>query len=44
MNQIIPRLPYKYDLTDEQWNLLEPLLVLPEGGRWLFWPTDEGAR
>ena len=27
------RKPYKTDLTDEQWELLQPLLKLPEGGR-----------
>jgi len=26
------RKPYKTDLTDEQWELLQPLLKLPEGG------------
>jgi putative transposase len=33
MNTALARKPYKSDLTDEQWVLLEPLLVLPEGGR-----------
>jgi putative transposase len=27
------RKPYKTDFTDEQWELLHPQLVLPEGGR-----------
>jgi putative transposase len=27
-----PRQPYQTDLTDRQWSLLQPLLVLPEGG------------
>ena len=33
MDTAIARKPYKTDLTDDQWDLLEPLLVLPEGGR-----------
>jgi len=33
MTATITRKPYKTDLTDEQWNLLQPLLILPEGGR-----------
>ncbi len=33
MTATIIRKPYKTDLTDEQWILLQPLLILPEGGR-----------
>jgi putative transposase len=33
MTATILRKPYKTDLTDEQWSLLGPLLILPEGGR-----------
>ena len=32
MNQTLPRKPYRTDLTDAQWSLLQPLLVLPTGG------------
>jgi len=33
MNSPNTRKPYKTDVTDEQWELLHPQLVLPEGGR-----------
>jgi len=33
MNSPNTRKPYKTDVTDEQWELLRPQLVLPEGGR-----------
>jgi hypothetical protein len=32
MTSMITRKPYKTDLTDEQWELLRPLLTLPDGG------------
>jgi len=32
MKQTIIRTPYFTDLTDAQWELLEPLLQLPDGG------------
>lgn len=31
--QTVQRKPYQSDLADEQWALLAPLIVLPEGGR-----------
>ncbi len=33
MPQNLTRKPYKTDLDDQQWELLRPLIVLPEGGR-----------
>jgi putative transposase len=33
MKSTIHRKPYQSDLTDEQWELISPQLVLPEGGR-----------
>ena len=32
MKQTVTRKPYFTDLTDAQWELLEPLLQLPDGG------------
>jgi len=32
MKQTITRKPYFTDLTDAQWELLHPLLQLPDGG------------
>jgi putative transposase len=29
---VFPRRPYRTDLTDDQWELLAPLIVLPSGG------------
>lgn len=31
--QTVKRKPYQSDLADAQWDLLAPLIVLPEGGR-----------
>jgi putative transposase len=32
MTTILPK-TYQTDLTDEQWAILQPLIILPDGGR-----------
>jgi transposase len=40
MSTILPK-TYQTDLTDEQWAILQPLIILPDGGRPNFKRTKQ---